>query len=171
MLSAQRKQPHSCSSLPGIKIWPQIPMHHSAANTHACVNSWATSHQTNSNMRKCSSGTTYKYHIPNTPGNCRSLPYGTPRAASASMLSTKTRHNNLPNKSLRQSWKVIAYITIPTKQPWVPDSTEDSTNSISYTMTTLKPQKAQMKQVPWLALINLIIIISTKHHKTALAET
>ena len=28
-------------------------MHHSAASTHTCVNSWAPSHQTNSNMRKC----------------------------------------------------------------------------------------------------------------------
>ena len=35
-------------------------------------------------------GTTYKYHFPNTPGNCRSLPYGTLRAGSASMLTTKT---------------------------------------------------------------------------------
>ena len=34
--------------------------------------------------------TTYKYHFPNTPGNSRSLPYGTPRAGSASMLTTKT---------------------------------------------------------------------------------
>ena len=48
-------------------------MHHSAANTHACVNSWATSHQTNSNMRKCSSGTIYKYHFPNAPGNSANL--------------------------------------------------------------------------------------------------
>jgi len=90
LLSAQRKQPHSCSSLPGIKIWPQIPMHHYAANTHTCVNSWAPSHQTNSSMQKCPSTTTYKYHFPNTPGGCRSLPYGTPRAGSALMLTTKT---------------------------------------------------------------------------------
>ena len=90
LLSAQRKQSHSCSSLPGIKIWPQIPMHLSAANTHAFVNSWAPSHQTNSNMQKCPSKTKYKHHFPNTPGNCRSLPYGTPRAGSASMLTTKT---------------------------------------------------------------------------------
>jgi len=70
---------------------PQIPMHHSAANTHTCVNSWTPSHQTNSNMRKCpSGGTTYKYHFPNTHVNWRSLPYGTPRAGSASMLTTKT---------------------------------------------------------------------------------
>jgi len=34
-------------------------------------------------------------------------------------------------------------------------------------MTTLKPQKAQIKQVPWLALTNPIIVISTKHPKTA----
>ena len=87
LLSAQRKQPHSCSSLPGIKIWPQIPMHHSAANTHTCVNSWAPSHQTNSNMQKCPSGTIY---FQNTPGNSRSLPYGTSRTGSASMLTTKT---------------------------------------------------------------------------------
>ena len=79
-----------CSSLPGIKKWPQIPMHHSAANTHTCVNSWTLSHQTNSNMRKCPSGTTCKYHFPNTPGNWKSLPYGTRRAGSASMLTTKT---------------------------------------------------------------------------------
>jgi len=90
LLSAQRKQPHSCSSLLGIKIWPHIPMHHSTANTHTCVSSWAPSHQTNSNMRKCPSGTIYKYHFPNTPGNWRSLPYGTPRAESASTLTTKT---------------------------------------------------------------------------------
>ena len=39
-------------------------------------------------------------------------------------------------------------------------------------MTTLKPQKAQIKQVPWLALINLIIVIlTTKHPKTAPAKT
>ena len=43
LLSAQRKQPNSNSSLSGIKTLPQIPMHHSAANTHACVNSWAPS--------------------------------------------------------------------------------------------------------------------------------
>ena len=90
LLSAQRKQPHSCSSLPGIKTWPQIPIHHSAANTHTCVNSWAPSHQTNSSMQKCPSGTTYKYHFQNTPEDFRSLPYGTPRAGSASMLTTKT---------------------------------------------------------------------------------
>jgi hypothetical protein len=36
------------------------------------------------------SGTTYKYHFPYTPGNFRSLPYGTPRARSASILTTKT---------------------------------------------------------------------------------
>ena len=35
----------------------------------------------------------------------------------------------------------------------------------------LKPQKAQLKQVPWLALTNLIIAISTKHPKTAPAKT
>jgi len=29
-------------------------MHHFAANTHTCVNSWAPSHQTNFSMRKCS---------------------------------------------------------------------------------------------------------------------
>ena len=40
-------------------------MHHSAANTHTCVNSWAPSHQTNSNMQKCPSGTTYKYLLSN----------------------------------------------------------------------------------------------------------
>jgi len=57
-------------------------------------------------MRKCPSGITYKYHFPNTPGDCRrSLPYGTPRARSASMLTTKTGYNNLPKKSLRQSGK------------------------------------------------------------------
>jgi hypothetical protein len=40
-------------------------------------------------------------------------------------------------------------------------------------MTTLKPQKAQIKQVLcWLALTNLIlIVISTKHPKTAPAKT
>ena len=90
LLSAQRIQPHSCSSLPRIKIWPRIPVHHSAANTHTCVNSWAPSHQTNSSMWKCPFGTTYKYHLPNTPGNCRSLPYGTTKTGSASMLTTKT---------------------------------------------------------------------------------
>ena len=46
-------------------------MHHSAANTHAYVNSWAPSHQTNSNMRKCPSGKIYKYHFPNTPGKLK----------------------------------------------------------------------------------------------------
>jgi len=76
--------------LHGIKIWPQIHMHHSVTNTHTCVNPLAPSHQTNSNMQKCPSGTTYKYHFPNTPGNSRSLPYETPRAGSASMLTTKT---------------------------------------------------------------------------------
>ena len=50
-------------------------MHHSAANSHTCVNSWAPSHQTNSSMQKCPSGATYKYCFPNTPGFCRSLPY------------------------------------------------------------------------------------------------
>ena len=35
-------------------------------------------------------------------------------------------------------------------------------------MTTLKPQKAQIKQLPWLALI---IEISMKHPKTAPAKT
>ena len=49
-------------------------MHHSAANTHTRVNFWAPSHQTNSNMQKCPSGTIYKYHFPNTPGNWKSLP-------------------------------------------------------------------------------------------------
>ena len=39
-------------------------MHHSAANTHTYVNSWAPSHQTNSNVRRCPSGKTYKYQIP-----------------------------------------------------------------------------------------------------------
>jgi len=34
-------------------------MHHSAANTHTYVNSWAPFHQTNSNMQKCPSITTY----------------------------------------------------------------------------------------------------------------
>jgi len=38
-------------------------------------------------------------------------------------------------------------------------------------MTTLKPQKAQIKEVPWIALTNLIIVIPTKHHKTASAKT
>ena len=42
---------------------------------------------------------------------------------------------------------------------------------ISYPMTTLKPQKAQIKQLPWLALTNLIIIIWMKHPKTAPAKT
>ena len=59
------------------------------------VTSWAPSHQTNSNMQKCPSGTTYKYHFPNTPGKCRSLPYGTPRAGSASMLK-KELANEIP---------------------------------------------------------------------------
>ena len=58
------------------------------AYTHTCVNFWAPSQQTNSNMRKCLSKTTYKYHFLNTTGNCRSLPYGTPRAGSAQMLTT-----------------------------------------------------------------------------------
>ena len=79
---------HAPLALHGITIWPQIPMHHSAANTHTSVYSWAPSHQTNSSLRKCPSGTTYKYHFSNNPGNCRSLPYGTPRAGSASMLTT-----------------------------------------------------------------------------------
>jgi len=30
------------------------------------------------------------FHFPNTPGHLRSLPFGTPRAGSASMLTTKT---------------------------------------------------------------------------------
>ena len=39
-------------------------------------------------------------------------------------------------------------------------------------MTTLKAHMAQIKQVPWLALTNLkIIVISTKHPKTAPAKT
>ena len=38
-------------------------------------------------------------------------------------------------------------------------------------MTTLKPRKAQIKQVPWWALTNLIIVISTKHPKAAPAKT
>ena len=38
-------------------------------------------------------------------------------------------------------------------------------------MTTLKPQKAQIKQVPWLAQTNLIIVTSIKHPKTAPAKT
>ena len=37
-----------------------------------------------------SNKTRYKYHFLNTPGNSRSLPYGTPRAGSASMLTKKT---------------------------------------------------------------------------------
>jgi len=41
-------------------------------------------------LQKCPAGTTYKYHSPNTPGDCRSLPYGTPRAGSASTLTTKS---------------------------------------------------------------------------------
>ena len=41
-------------------------MHHPAANTHTCVNSWAPSHQTNFNMRKCPFGKIYKYHFPDT---------------------------------------------------------------------------------------------------------
>ena len=102
-------------------------MHHFAANTHTYVNSWAPSHQTNSNMQKCPSGTTYKYHFPNTPGNCsRSLPYGAPRAGSALMLTTKTGKKNLPKKSLRQSGKFKTSIAIPTKQPLVPDNTQDN---------------------------------------------
>ena len=77
-------------------------------------------------MQKCPSGTTYKYHFPNTPGNCRSLPYGTPRAGPASMLTTKTGKKNLPKKSLRQSGKFKTSIAIPTKQPLVPDNTQDN---------------------------------------------
>jgi len=38
-------------------------------------------------------------------------------------------------------------------------------------MTTLKPHKAQIKQVPLLALTNLIIVSLTKHSKTAPAKT
>ena len=59
-------------------------------NTYTYENFLAPSHQTNSNVRKCPSWTTYKYHSPITPWNCRSLPYGTPKAESASMLTTKT---------------------------------------------------------------------------------
>jgi len=46
-------------------------------------------------------------------------------------------------------------------------------NLISYPMTTLKPQKAKIKQVPcWLAMTNLIItVILTKHLRTASAKT
>ena len=49
------------------------------------------------------------------------MPYGTPRAGSALMLTTKTGKKNLPKKSLRQSGKFKTYITIPTKQPEVPE--------------------------------------------------
>jgi len=96
---------------------PFASLYHSAASTHTCVNSWAPSHQTNSNMRKCPSGKTYKYHFPNTPGNCRSLPYGTLRAGSASMLTTNSGFKNLPKRSPRQSGRFKTSIIIPTKQP------------------------------------------------------
>ena len=46
---------------------PFASLYHSAASTHTCVNSWAPSHQTNSNMRKCPSGqhtnTTFQTHL------------------------------------------------------------------------------------------------------------
>ena len=41
----------------------------------------------------------------NTPGNCRSLPCGTPRAGSASMLTTETGQKNLPKKS-EAKWEI-----------------------------------------------------------------
>ena len=172
LLSAQRKQPHSCSSLHGIKIWSQIPMHYSAANTHTCVNSWAPSHQTNSNVQKCPSGTTYKYHFPNTHENWRSLPYGTPRAGSASMLTTKAGKRTC-QRIPEAKWEIQNIHTHPYQTALGSGQHSGLNNLISYPMTTLKPQKAQIKQVPcWLALTNLmIIVILTKHPKTAPAKT
>ena len=38
-------------------------------------------------------------------------------------------------------------------------------------MTTLKPQKAQIQQVPQLALTNLMIVSPTKHPKVDPAKT
>jgi hypothetical protein len=41
-------------------------------------------------MQKYPSGTTYRRPFPNTLGICTSLPYGIPKAETASMLATKT---------------------------------------------------------------------------------
>ena len=73
-------------------------MHHSATNIYTCVNSWAPSHQTNSNMQKYPSKTTYKYHFPTTLGNCGSRPYkhqgqGLPQC-SQQRLSKRTCQRN-----------------------------------------------------------------------------
>jgi len=166
-----RKQPHSWSSFHGIKKRPQIPMHHSAANSHSCVNSWALSHQTYSNVQKCPSKTTYKYHFSNIHENWRSLPYGTPRVGSASMLTTKTGLKKLAREIPEAKWETKNIHNHPYQK--ASGSGQHSGLNIfsNYPITTLKPQKAQIKQMPWFALTNLIIVIPTKHLKTAPAIT
>ena len=47
----------------------------------------------------------------------------------------------------------------------------DKFNKLPNDHVTLKPQKAQIKQLPWLAPTNLIIVVSMKHPKTASAKT
>ena len=142
------------------------------ANTHTCVNSWAPSHQTNSNMRKCPSGKTYKYHFPITPGNWRSLPYGTPRQG-LPQCSQQRLAKELAKEIPEAKWEVWNIHNHPYQTAIGSGQHSRLTNLISYPMTTLKPKNAQTKQVPcWLTLTNLIIIvIPTQYPKTAPAKT
>jgi len=78
-----------CFFPPGIKGRPQVPTHCSTADSRTYVDFWAPYHQTNSNMQKYPSGTIYRRPFPNTLGKCISLPYGIPKAETASMLATK----------------------------------------------------------------------------------
>ena len=86
-------------------------MHHSAANTHTCVNSWAPSHQTNFSMRKCSleqhTNTTFQTLL-EIAGHCHMehQGQGLPQC-SQQRLAKRT----LPKKSLRQRGKFKTYIT------------------------------------------------------------
>jgi len=148
-------------------------MHHSAANTHTCVNSWAPSHQTNSSMQKCPSGTTYKYHFPNTPGNFRSLPYGTPRAGSASMLTTsKDWLKELAKEIPEAKWKIQNIHNHPYHTAW--GSGRHSGLNKFNKLPNDHPQASEGPDTTsaLLLMTNLIIIvISTKHPKTAPAKT
>ena len=109
-------------------------------------------HQTNSSMQTCPSGTTYKYHFPNTLRNCRSLPRGTPRAGSASILNAHNKDwlKELAKEIPEAKWEIQNIHNHPyqTALGSGQHSGLNKFNLISYPMTTLKPQKAKIKQVP-----------------------
>ena len=123
--------------------------------------------------RKCPSGTTYKYHFPNTPGNCRSLPYRTPRAGSASILNAHNKDwlKELAKEIPEAKWEIQNIHSHPyqTALGFGQHSGLKYFNKLpnDHPQASEGPDKTSAP----IALTDLIIVISMKHPKTAPAKT